>query len=144
MRESLDEHFDVVGGIMRVVALAAALIGAIVLVGTVAFNVVERKREVGILRALGATPARIRAIFVVEALAIALLSSMVAIAGALAMTRAMLDRAEQTLLRVEVPMRFSMEGVAILGAGFVIVLLAVRVVLAYALRAPAREALQSE
>jgi putative ABC transport system permease protein len=71
VRDSLDEHFDVVGGVMRVVALAAALIGAIVLVGTAAFNVAERRREVGVLRALGATPGRIRSVFLVEGGAIA-------------------------------------------------------------------------
>ena len=144
VRDALDEHVDVVGSVMRVVALAAALVGAIVLVATVVFNVLERSREVGILRALGATPARIRAIFVVEAAAITLAACALAIGGALFITRLMLDAAERSLLRVTVPTHFSVAGLAILAAGALLVLLTVRIALARALKAPAREALAAD
>jgi ABC-type antimicrobial peptide transport system permease subunit len=144
VRDSLDEHVAVVGGVMRMIALAAALVGAIVLVATVVFNVFERRREVGILRSLGATPERIGKIFIVEAAAITIGASALAVAGALFKTRLMLDAAERSLLRVSVPTQFSVEGLAILAAGALLVMLTVRIALARALKAPVREALAAE
>jgi putative ABC transport system permease protein len=144
VRDSLDEHVAVVGGVMRMIALAAALVGAIVLVATVVFNVFERRREVGILRSLGATPERIGKIFIVEAAAITVGAGALAVAGALFITRLMLDAAERSLLRVSVPTQFSVEGLAILAAGALLVMLGVRIALARALQAPVREALAAE
>jgi putative ABC transport system permease protein len=144
VRDSLDEHVGVVGGVMRAVALAAALVGAIVLVATVIFNVSERRREVGILRSLGAMASQIRGIFTVEATAIAVAACALAIALALFLTRLMLDAAERTLLRVTVPTQFSLAGLAILAAGAIVVMIAVRVALARALKAPARDALAAD
>jgi putative ABC transport system permease protein len=144
VRDALDEHIDVVGGVMSVVALAAALVGAIVLVATVVFNVFERRREIGILRAIGATEGRIRAIFAIEAAAVTLASGAIAIAGALLMTRAMLDVAERSLLRVTVPMQVSFAGIAILAAGVLVVAAATTLALRYALRGPVREALVAD
>ena len=141
MRDALDEHFLVVGGVMRIVALAVALIGAIVLAATVAFNVMERAREVGVLRALGASRARIFAIFAIEGMAIAIAATALAIVSSIAISRAILDAAERSLLRVAVPMQFSLEGLAMLGAGALLVIVAIWAVLAWALRKPARQAL---
>ncbi|QJR14076.1 ABC transporter permease [Usitatibacter palustris] len=144
VRESLDEHFYVVGNLVRLVALAAALVGAIVLAATTAFNVLERSRETGILRALGALPSRITAIFLIEAGAILLASIALAVAVSLVISRKLLDSAERMLLRVEVPMQFSYEGLALLAAGALVIALVVHFTLSRALRKPAREALASE
>jgi ABC-type antimicrobial peptide transport system permease subunit len=144
IRESLNEHVEVVGSLMRVVALAAALIGAVVLVAAVVFNVAERRREVGILRALGAGVGRIRTLFLIEGAAIMAASVLLASAASLAIARAILDAGERNLLRVAIPTRFSLEGLAMLGAGVLVVMLAVHVALAFALALPARESLASE
>lgn len=141
IRDSLDEHFQVVGGVVRMAALTAVLVGALVLAATAAFNVIDRRREIGILRTLGARPPRILGVLCVEALAIVALSVGIAIGLSLALSRALLSAAERTLLRVQVPMQFSWEGLALLcGAGLVIAA-AVAIVLAFMLRKPPRESL---
>jgi len=144
LRDALIEHIEVVGGVMRTAAFAVALVGAIVLVATVIFNVAERRREVGILRAIGATPERIRAIFMVEAVSIMLAACGLATAGGLLLSRAMLNLAERTLLRVTVPTEFSLAAFGILVLGLLLVLAAIRAALGHALRAPAREALAAD
>jgi putative ABC transport system permease protein len=144
VRDALDEHFAVVGGVMRIVALAASLAGALVLVATAAFNVLERTREVGVLRALGATRERIVAIFALEGIAVALAATALAVGTSVALSVAILAAAERSLLRVAVPMQFSYPGLGLLAAGALLVIAAIWVLVAWALRKPPRDALAAD
>ncbi len=143
-RDSLDEHVKVVGDVVRMVALAAALIGAIILAAGTILNVNERLREIGILRTLGATPGRIRALFLAEGGAIIALAVILAMAIAIPLTLVMLNVAEMHLLHVAVPLKFSWFGFAILCSGALVVLLAVWVALRHALKRTVRETLAYE
>jgi putative ABC transport system permease protein len=143
-RDSLDEHFKVVGDVIRMVALAAALVGAIVLAAGTSFNVLERMREIGILRALGATPRALAAMLLAEGVAIAATGALLAIAISVALTLAMNAAAARTLLHVAVPLRFSLEGLAILGGGVIVVIVALGLTLRISLRRTVRETLNYE
>ena len=78
-RDALDEHFKVVGDVLQMVALAAALLGAIILAAGTAFNVLERTREIGVMRALGATVRGIAAMLLAEGAAIALVAALLSV-----------------------------------------------------------------
>jgi putative ABC transport system permease protein len=143
-RDSLDEHFKVVGDVIRMVALAAALVGAIVLGAGTSFNVIERTREIGVMRALGATPRAIVAILLAEGAAIAVAGALLSIVVSLALTKALNEAAARTLLHVAVPLRFSLEGLAILGAGALVMILAVWITLSIRLRRSVTETLSYE
>jgi putative ABC transport system permease protein len=69
----------VVIGLLVLVALIVALVGAISLSGTLSISVLERRREIGVLRAIGATPGFIRTQFVIEGLVMGLLSWIIAL-----------------------------------------------------------------
>ncbi len=71
-RQSLDEHFAVVCDVMKMIAVAAALVGAISLAASICLNVLERRREFGVIRALGARPRGVLAIFLAEGGAVAI------------------------------------------------------------------------
>ncbi len=144
IRDSLDEHFKVVGDVIRMVALAAALVGAIILAATTTLNILERSREIGILRTLGATPPRIAAMFLAEGASITLLGFVLSIALSIPLTLAMLNAAESRLLHVAVPLHFSWFGLAILSCGTLVVLLTVRVTVWFSLRKPVRDTLAYE
>jgi putative ABC transport system permease protein len=144
VREALDEHVKVVGDVIRMVALASALVGAIVLAATTVLNVIERRREVGILRALGAGPARIAALFLAEGGSITLISAALSIALSLVLTRVLLNAAERGLVHVTVPMQFSWGGLGILASGALVVLLMVALALGFSLRKSVREILAYE
>jgi putative ABC transport system permease protein len=107
-------------------------------------NVLERSREIGILRTLGATPRGIAALFLAEGAAVTAASFMAAIAVAIPLTLAMLGAAENRLLHVAVPMQFSWLGLSILCSGALVVLLTVLLAVKWSLRKSVRDALVYE
>ena len=100
-RTALDEHFAVVTAVMKMVALAAALIGAISLVASVSLSVLERAREIGVIRALGATPRAVVSIFLIEGSAVAILGALISIAASIYFAQALNGKASRELLHVE-------------------------------------------
>jgi putative ABC transport system permease protein len=71
---------SVVIALLLVVALIVAGVGAISLNGTLSIAVLERRREIGVLRAIGSTPSGIRTQLVIEGLVMGLLSWLIAFA----------------------------------------------------------------
>jgi putative ABC transport system permease protein len=83
-------------GLMLGAAIAALLTAALGMVSTVAMTLMERRREIGLLRALGAEDATITLLFVGEALILALLGGLAGWAAGQALawllSRAIFDR----------------------------------------------------
>ncbi|MEI7772015.1 MAG: FtsX-like permease family protein [Chloroflexales bacterium] len=66
--------------LLTIMAVTVALVGGIALSGVLQISVLERRREIGVLRAIGATPGTIRALFVIEGLILGWLSWLIALA----------------------------------------------------------------
>lgn len=143
-RTSLEEHFAVVGGVMKMIALASALIGAITLIATVSLGVIERGREIGVIRAIGARPSSVIAIFLVEGGAVAFLSAILSVAGGILFARLLNGMAERQLLHVAVPLYVSRVGLGLLSAGVLLVVLGVWLSVSRILRMSVRDALAYE
>jgi putative ABC transport system permease protein len=143
-RTVLNEHFAVVTAVMKMIALAAALIGAISLTASVSLSVLERAREIGVIRALGATPRAVLAIFLIEGSAVAILSTLLSIAGSIYFAQALNNKAAHELLHVAVPLYVSREGLSVLFSGAFLVILAVWLSVGRILRLSVREALSYE
>ena len=143
-RSSLDEHFAVVGAVMKMIALASALVGAITLVATVSLGVLERGREIGVIRAIGARPSGVITIFLVEGGAGALLSGILSVGGGIFLARLLNGMAERQLLHVAVPLHLSAMGMAVLSSGIIVVILAVWLAVSRILRLSVRDALAYE
>jgi putative ABC transport system permease protein len=143
-RASLEEHFAVVGGVMKMIALASALIGAITLIATVSLGVIERGREIGVIRAIGARPRLVIAIFLVEGGAVAFLSAILSVAGGILFARLLNGMAERQLLHVAVPLYVSRVGLGLLSAGALLVVLGVWLCVSRILRVSVRDALAYE
>jgi putative ABC transport system permease protein len=140
-RASLEEHFAVVGGVMKMIALASALVGAITLIATVSLGVIERGREIGVIRALGARPRAVLAIFLIEGGAVALLSAMVAVLGGIFFARLLNTMAERQLLHVAVPLSVSGLGLGLLSGGVLLIILGVGLSVRRILRLSVHDAL---
>lgn len=143
-RTALDEHFAVVTAVMKMVALAAALIGAISLVASVSLSVLERAREIGVIRALGATPRAVVGIFLIEGSAVAILGALISIAASIYFAQALNGKASRELLHVAVPLCVSRAGLGVLFSGAFVVLLGVLLSVRRVLRMSVREALSYE
>jgi putative ABC transport system permease protein len=70
--------FNVITYLMLTMAILAAIVGSVGLMSTMSINVVERGREIGMMRAIGATSFAIVGIFVVEGVLIGILSWLLA------------------------------------------------------------------
>jgi putative ABC transport system permease protein len=143
-RASLEEHFAVVTGVMKMIALAAALVGAITLIATVSLGVLERAREIGVIRALGARPRAVLALFLVEGGAVALLSAVLSVTGGVVFARLLNGMAERQLLHVAVPLYVSRAGLGLLFCGVFLVILGVWFSVSRILRLSVRDALAYE
>ena len=95
IRESLIEHFTVVGEAMRLIALGVALLGALALLGTTLFNTLDRIRELAILKAIGAPPASLVNMLLIESGQRHCWGGVVGVLLSLAISRALLNAGER-------------------------------------------------
>jgi len=65
--EQIDQGFGVFKGILAGIGGVALLVAAIGIANTMVMSVLERTREIGIMKAVGASPRDIRALFLAEA-----------------------------------------------------------------------------
>ena len=77
---------DILVYIMLVMATLIAVVGGIGLMGTMSINVLERTREIGVMRAIGASNGDIQAIVIVEGIVIGLISWVISIALSIPIT----------------------------------------------------------
>jgi putative ABC transport system permease protein len=93
IRESNQYQFNLLVSILLTMAVLAAVVGSLGLAGTMSINVVERGREIGLMRAIGAASPTVAGIFVGEGLLLGVISWLLAIPlsipGGIAMTGAL-------------------------------------------------------
>jgi putative ABC transport system permease protein len=78
VREMNRSSFNIITYLMLAMAILAAIVGSVGLTSTMAINVVERGREIGVMRSTGATSADIAGIFVAEGVLVGVLSWLIA------------------------------------------------------------------
>ena len=98
------ERFNIVTVILMIMAFLLAMVGSLGLMGTMSINVLERRREIGVLRAIGASDHAVIRLFVVESVIISILSWAVALLLAQVMSRVMSYAIGMNFLKT--PLRF--------------------------------------
>jgi putative ABC transport system permease protein len=71
--------WDIIGGLLQIMTVLVAIVGSIGLSGTLSINVMERRREIGVMRAVGASSGDVAAVFMGEGLLLGLISWLLAI-----------------------------------------------------------------
>ncbi len=79
LRTNYRGGFDILLYLLLSMAGLAALVGGFGLMGTMSINVIERRREIGVMRATGATSPAVATIFVVEGVLLGILSWLFAV-----------------------------------------------------------------
>ena len=111
-KDRIRSQFDILTTFLLIMAVLLAVVGSLGLMGTMGINVLERTREIGVMRAIGASSLAIGKVFVVEALCIGLLSWLAGVL--LAAPVAMLLSYQVGMLFLEAPLAFSFSFTGIL------------------------------
>ena len=112
-RDGYRKQFDTLVVLLMSLAGLTAVVGGLGLANTMALNVLERAREIGVLRSMGAGRPLLRRLVLAEGLAVALISWVLAVLLALPLTLA-LDRVMGNSLLGN-PLRFAFSLPAALG-----------------------------
>lgn len=117
-RARLDAQFDILLVALVVMVILLALVGILGLMGTLSINIIERRREIGVMRAIGASNATLLKIIMAESLVIGALSGIFAVGGALLISRPLNDAIGYAFARGPLQYSFPLSSI---GIWFVIV-----------------------
>ena len=117
------ESINILINFLLIMALLTALVGSIGLTGTMGMNVLERTREIGVMRAIGAVDLKIINSVIIEAMVIGLISWVFAVLVSFPISFLLLRIISQAMINTPIPLVFTPLGMVIwLG---VVILLAV-------------------
>jgi putative ABC transport system permease protein len=90
-----------------------AVVGGLGLMGTMSINVIERTREIGVMRAIGAPTRSVAQVFIVESVAVGVISWLFATLLALPLSKIMSDAVGIPLMGTPITFNFSVAGVGL-------------------------------
>jgi putative ABC transport system permease protein len=102
---------DVLVYFMLVMAGLIAVVGGLGLMGTMSINVLERTREIGVMRAIGASNLDIQSIVIVEGMVIGLISWAISILVAIPITAVLCFGVGMAILTAPMPAVYGMTGI---------------------------------
>jgi putative ABC transport system permease protein len=112
-RAQIEFQFNILIVFLLIMAVLLAAVGGLGLTGTMSINVLERTREIGVMRAIGASDRAIREIVMVEGAVIGLLSWAIGALLALPVSKVLADAVGTSFLRRTLDFEYSLLGVAV-------------------------------
>lgn len=120
-QESVRLQFNILITFLLIMALLIAAVGGMGLMGTMSINVLERTREIGVMRAIGAATGSILQIVIVEGVLIGLISWVQGVLLAWPIGRLMSDRIGMAFVDSPLEFRYSGEGALVWLAAAVLI-----------------------
>ena len=111
--EAVEYQFGILVALLLVMTILMALVGGLGLMGTMSINVIERTREIGVMRAIGAATGSIMQIIVVEGVLIGLISWLQAALLSLPLAKLLADQVGIAFVDAPLSFGFSTAGVAL-------------------------------
>ena len=121
--DELNQRFQIVVGFLIIMAVLLALVGGLGLATTMSINILERIREIGVLRAIGASNTAVQRIVLTEGLMIGLASWVLGSIISVPLSRTLSETVGMALLQI--PLDFSYSTVGLIAWFFAVLLLAV-------------------
>ena len=109
--EDTTAQTDVLVYFMLGMAIMIAIVGGLGLTGTMSINVLERTREIGVMRAIGASNGDIQGIVIVEGMAVGLISWVISILLAIPITGVLCFGVGMAILTAPMPTVYGMTGI---------------------------------
>ena len=110
LRTIINLIFNFIIGFLLVMALLLGVVGGLGLMGTMSINVIERTREIGVMRAIGASDGAVLRIVLLEGLIIGLMSWVIGGAAAIPLSRLLTSAVGNSLFQAEPTYTFSTWG----------------------------------
>lgn len=141
-KQSVQSQFGMITSFLFFLAILVAVVGGIALMGALSISVVERTKEIGVLRAIGARTRTLLSMFVLEAVLQGGLSWVIAVLVSLAFARLLTDRMGTIILNMPLDYQYNTQAMFIwLGIVLVISMLASILPARSAARVSVRESL---
>lgn len=121
IREQNEFYFQIIVVLLLIMSVMIAAVGALGLAGTMSINVLERTREIGVMRAIGASNSSVRNIVLTEGVLIGLISWVVGALIGFPLGRLMSDGVGFAFFQMPLSYAFSYDGIA-LWLGIVLIL----------------------
>ncbi len=112
-RAQVEMQFNIITVLLLIMAVLMAVVGGLGLMGTMSINVLERTREIGVMRAIGASDGAVVQVFLVEGVIIGLLSWLIGTVVALPLSKLLSDAVGIAFMQAPLSYTFSMSGVVI-------------------------------
>jgi putative ABC transport system permease protein len=109
-RKAVEDHVDITLVLLLLMAILVVVVGGLSLASTMSISVMERTREIGVLRAVGASSRSILGIVLTEGVAVGILSWLIALLPAVPLSIVVGDISGQILLRAPLDFAFSSAG----------------------------------
>jgi putative ABC transport system permease protein len=123
LRENVENQINIIVSFLAIMAILIAIVGGLGLMGTMSINVLERTREIGVMRAVGASDGSVLRIFMVEGLFIGVLSWLIGTILSLPISKLLSDAVGVALTDAPLSYTFSTNG-ALLWLAVVLILAA--------------------
>lgn len=145
IKDSTSKGLDTLTIFLLIMALLLAAVGSMGLMGTMSLNVMERTREIGVLRAIGATDRHIIVLILVEGALIGLISWALACLASIPIGKLLTDQISIAIFSTPIEFVFTPTGIFIwLGVVIVLAILASLLPARSAARLTIREVLAYE
>lgn len=113
LRQTIEYQFNIIVVLLTVMAVLLALVGGLGLTGSMSINVLERTREIGVMRAVGASDGSILRIVLVEGITVGLISWLLGSLLAYPIGKFLSDTVGRELLEAPLNYRFAADWAAI-------------------------------
>jgi putative ABC transport system permease protein len=110
-REEIDAAFAILVVLLMIMTVILATVGGLGLTGTMSLNVIERTREIGVMRAYGASSAAIFRIVIIEGLLIGMMSWVLAIGLSIPISIVLARSVGESFMSYPMPASYSMSGI---------------------------------
>ena len=111
--KTASESLDILVTFLLIMALLTAVVGSMGLMGTMGMNVLERTREIGIMRSIGAVDAEIMRTVIVEGMVIGGISWLIGAALSFPITYLLSDIVSVAIFKSPIAVHFTYQGFAI-------------------------------